>query len=167
MGKKAEKKFEWQEAKRRCGLSDEEIRMAKELGFRPQSLLKNIPSKSQAWKAPVREWIRNRYAKRFGKTRRPTSPKAPRGAVSPAPPTKPAPEIPAGEDLLPQYDTQTGEIYFTPVSDDRGFTLEEAGRNQEEDTRPGDANEGDDGDFEELLWRQDAEPTRDEVGAAD
>ena len=48
MGKKSRKPLdEWQEARRRCGLSDEDVRMAKELGFRPRSLLKNIPSKSQ------------------------------------------------------------------------------------------------------------------------
>jgi len=168
MGKKANKQVnEWQEAKRRCDLSDEEIRMAKELGFHPYSLIKNIPSKSQPWKAPVRELIRNRYAKRFGKTRRPTSPKTSRGAASPAPPANPASEILAGEDLLPQYNTHTGEIYYTPVSDDRDFTPEEARRNQEEDTRASDANEDDTGDFDELLWRQDVEPTHDEVEAAD
>jgi predicted nucleotidyltransferase len=167
MGKKADKKLEWQEAKRRCDLSDEEIRMAKELGFHPYSLIKNIPSKSQLWKAPVREWIRNRYAKRFGKTRRPTSPKAPHGTASPAPPADFVPEIPADEDVLPQYDTHTGEIYYTRVSDDHEFTPEEARRNQEEDTRAGDVNEDEAGDFDELLWRQDAEPTHDEVGAAD
>jgi hypothetical protein len=37
----------WAEAQRRCGLSDEEVRMAKELGFKPKSLIKNIPSPSQ------------------------------------------------------------------------------------------------------------------------
>lgn len=44
---------EWLEAKRRCRLSDEEIRMARELGLKPRSLIKNIPAKSQPWKAPV------------------------------------------------------------------------------------------------------------------
>jgi len=53
MGKKPGKNGdEWQEAKRRCRLSDEEVRMAKELGFKPRSLIKNIPAKSQPWKAP-------------------------------------------------------------------------------------------------------------------
>ena len=59
---------EWQEAKRRCRLSDEEVRMAKELGMKPRSLIKNIPAKSQPWKAPVSEWIRDVYAKRFGES---------------------------------------------------------------------------------------------------
>jgi hypothetical protein len=30
----------WREAKRRCGLNDEEVRMARELGFQPKSLIK-------------------------------------------------------------------------------------------------------------------------------
>ena len=56
----------WDEAKRRCRLSNEDIRMAKELGMSPRGLIKNIPSKAQRWKAPVNLWIRNLYAKRFG-----------------------------------------------------------------------------------------------------
>lgn len=55
---------EWAEAKRRCRLNQEDIRMAKELGFRPRSLIKNIPSESQQWKAPVKDWIRDLYEKR-------------------------------------------------------------------------------------------------------
>ncbi len=38
--------------------------MARELGFKPRSLLKNIPSAQQPWKAPVAEWVRDRYEKR-------------------------------------------------------------------------------------------------------
>jgi len=56
---------EWKEAKRRCRLSDDDIRMAKELGFKPRSLIKNIPSPSQKWKAPVREWVRSLHAEKF------------------------------------------------------------------------------------------------------
>lgn len=40
--------------------------MAKELGMVPRGLIKNIPAKSQLWKAPVKEWVRECYAKRFG-----------------------------------------------------------------------------------------------------
>ena len=54
------------EAQRRCRLSDEEVRMAKELGFKPKSLIKNIPAPSQKWKAPVREWVRALYEKKIG-----------------------------------------------------------------------------------------------------
>ena len=42
----------WTEAKRKCRLNDETLRMAKELGLAPRSLLKNIPSPSERWKAP-------------------------------------------------------------------------------------------------------------------
>jgi len=57
---------DWAEAKRRCGLSDDDIRMAKELGMSPHSLTKNIPSRNQLWKAPVPEWVRGLYQKKFG-----------------------------------------------------------------------------------------------------
>ena len=55
----------WEEAQRRCRLSDEEVRMARELGFKPKSLIKNIPSPSQRWKAPVSEWVRDLYEKKI------------------------------------------------------------------------------------------------------
>lgn len=66
----------WAEVKRRCSLSAEDVRMAKDMGLNPRSLIKNIPNKSQPWKAPVREWIRNMYGKRLAKT---TSKKARKG----------------------------------------------------------------------------------------
>ena len=43
----------WKEAKRKCRLNAEDIALAKRLGFNPRSLIKNIPNKSQPWKAPV------------------------------------------------------------------------------------------------------------------
>lgn len=33
----------------------------------PKSLIKNIPSPSQQWKAPVKAWIGSLYEKKFGK----------------------------------------------------------------------------------------------------
>lgn len=54
----------WAEAKRKCRLNEETLRMAKELGLAPRSLLKNIPSPSERWKAPVHVWIREMYATR-------------------------------------------------------------------------------------------------------
>ena len=48
---------QWQEAKRRCRLSDEDIQLARRLGLNPRSLIKNIPSKFEPWKAPVSEWL--------------------------------------------------------------------------------------------------------------
>jgi len=38
--------------------------MAKEMGLNPRSLIKNIPSKSEPWKAPVKYWLRDMYRKR-------------------------------------------------------------------------------------------------------
>ena len=47
----------WQEAKKRCRLNNEDIALAKRLGLNPRSLIKNIPNKSEPWKAPVKEWL--------------------------------------------------------------------------------------------------------------
>jgi hypothetical protein len=55
---------EWAEAAKRCRLSPADVRMAKELGLQPKSLLKNLPSDRQPWKAPVAEWVRDLYDKR-------------------------------------------------------------------------------------------------------
>ena len=49
----------WDEAKKKCRLGDEEIRMAKEMGLNPKSLIKNIPNKKEMWKAPVK-WCATR-----------------------------------------------------------------------------------------------------------
>jgi hypothetical protein len=48
----------WQEAKKKCKLNNEDIKIAKELGLNPKSLIKNIPNKSEQWKAPVSVWNR-------------------------------------------------------------------------------------------------------------
>jgi hypothetical protein len=40
---KAAQERRWAEAQRRCRLSDEALRMARELGLNPSSLIKNIP----------------------------------------------------------------------------------------------------------------------------
>lgn len=57
----------WDEAKKKCHLGDEEIRMAKEMGLNPKSLIKNIPNKKELWKAPVKVWIHEMYEKRHKK----------------------------------------------------------------------------------------------------
>jgi hypothetical protein len=62
-----QKQAAWDEAARRCRLSADEVRMAKELGIGPASLIKNIPSRSQRWKQPVRDWVRELYEKKFGR----------------------------------------------------------------------------------------------------
>ena len=53
---------------RKCRLGEEEIRMAKEMGFTPQSLIRNIPNKKEMWKAPVKDWIHDMYEKRQRKS---------------------------------------------------------------------------------------------------
>ena len=55
---------QWAEAKKRCRLNLEDIRMAKELGLNPRKLMRNNPSPQEPWKAPVREWIRDLYRRR-------------------------------------------------------------------------------------------------------
>ena len=67
---KQKKETLWAEARKRCRLSAEAIAMAKELGLNPLSLIKNIPSKQELWKAPVEEWVRDMYAKRQEKAAR-------------------------------------------------------------------------------------------------
>jgi hypothetical protein len=63
MANKIKRDQAWVEAKRRCELNQDDIRKAKELGLNPRKLIKNIPSKSQQWKAPVKYWIRELYEK--------------------------------------------------------------------------------------------------------
>jgi hypothetical protein len=63
---KAEEEQQWAKAQRRCRLSDEALRMAKELGLNPMSLIKNIPSPKQQWKVSVEEWVREMYRRRYG-----------------------------------------------------------------------------------------------------
>jgi hypothetical protein len=86
------KESAWAEAKRRCRLSADDVLMAQELGFGPASLIKNIPSRNQQWKQPVRYWVRQLYEKKFG--RRKVTPRE----VLPAQETEPlADELPTPE----------------------------------------------------------------------
>ena len=48
----------WKDAKQKCRLNDDDIAIAKRLGINPRSLIKNIPNKSELWKAPVKDWLR-------------------------------------------------------------------------------------------------------------
>jgi len=54
----------WAEAKKKCRLNEEDIKIAKEMGLNPKSLIKNIPSKSEQWKVPVKEWLHEMYDER-------------------------------------------------------------------------------------------------------
>ena len=64
MASNLKKDAEWAEAKKKCRLNEETVKMAKEMGLNPRSLIKNIPSKSEQWKAPVSVWIREMYQER-------------------------------------------------------------------------------------------------------
>ncbi|TGE39434.1 hypothetical protein E4K67_07345 [Desulfosporosinus fructosivorans] len=70
MASNLKKDAEWAEAKKKCRLNDETLKMAREMGLNPRSLIKNIPSPSQQWKAPVSIWIREMYQERLEKARR-------------------------------------------------------------------------------------------------
>lgn len=67
MASSKKKQEDWEDAKKRCRLNQADIQMAKELGMTPKSLIKNIPSPAQQWKAPVKVWIRDLYEDKFGK----------------------------------------------------------------------------------------------------
>jgi len=58
---------QWKDAQLRCKLSHEAVKLAKEMGLNPLNLIKNIPNKSEQWKAPVDEWVRDMYEKRIAK----------------------------------------------------------------------------------------------------
>ncbi len=60
----------WKKAKAKCRLNAEEIELAKRLGLNPKSLIKNIPNKSEPWKAPVGDWLREIEASRQVKSER-------------------------------------------------------------------------------------------------
>lgn len=59
---------QWNEAKTKCRMNDEDIAIAKRLGINPKSLLKNIPNKSEPWKTPVKDWLHELDAKAQNKS---------------------------------------------------------------------------------------------------
>lgn len=85
----------WVKAKEVCRLNMQDIEMAKKLGMIPKTLMKNVPASSQRWKAPVKEWIRDLYEKRFGTAPVATASKA---KNSQAVPTTPDP-FELGDDI--------------------------------------------------------------------
>ena len=74
----------WAEAKKKCRLNSEDIALAKRLGLNPRSLIKNIPSKSEPWKAPVKDWLREIDEKRQKKSAQKQKRKAKSGGGGPA-----------------------------------------------------------------------------------
>lgn len=61
---------DWKKAKKLCRLNEEDIRIAREMGLNPRSLIKNIPGKDQQWKAPVKEWLWSIWEERQQEARR-------------------------------------------------------------------------------------------------
>jgi len=66
--------------------------MAKEMGLNPRSLIKNIPSKSEPWKSPVKDWIREIYGKRQEKAAKKKARKEQAAASHPVTDAKQLPE---------------------------------------------------------------------------
>ncbi|HZK84676.1 MAG TPA: hypothetical protein VFC58_08380 [Desulfosporosinus sp.] len=64
MASNMKKDVKWAEAKKKCKLNEETVKMAREMGLNPRSLIKNIPSASEQWKAPVSTWVREMYQER-------------------------------------------------------------------------------------------------------
>jgi len=65
MGKRPQR-HTWGEAKRLCRLNQNDINMAKNLGFGPDGLIRSRPDPKQKWKLPVKDWIRELHSERFG-----------------------------------------------------------------------------------------------------
>lgn len=74
----------WAEAKKKCRVNNEDIALAKRLGLNPRSLIKNIPSKSEPWKAPVKDWLHEMDEKRQKKAAQKQKRKAKSGGDTPA-----------------------------------------------------------------------------------
>ena len=101
MAKRQGREGEWAEAKRLCRLSAEDVRKANEMGLNPRKLIKNIPSPSQRWKAPVHVWVRDLYRERQEKSRARATRSGVRGenpALGGTPP-RASPVTPAGAEF--------------------------------------------------------------------
>jgi hypothetical protein len=59
----------WIEARRRFGLSDAQVQMARELGMNPQKLGDLANHRQEPWKLPLGEYIEECYLRRFGRER--------------------------------------------------------------------------------------------------
>jgi hypothetical protein len=57
----------WPEAKKLCRLSQNDVTMARSLGFQPDALLRARPDpKQKKWKLSVKDWIHELHLMRFG-----------------------------------------------------------------------------------------------------
>jgi hypothetical protein len=57
----------WIEARRKYGLTDAQIQMARELGLNPEKFGGLANERQEPWKRPLGEFIEHIYLKRFGK----------------------------------------------------------------------------------------------------
>lgn len=60
---------EWIGAQKRHRLSDVQVQMARELGFKPDSLRKIDNHKQEPWKMPLPQYIEDLYEERFKRER--------------------------------------------------------------------------------------------------
>ena len=112
-----EYKAEWARAKKLCRLNAEEVRMAKEPNFLPRTLISNIPSPQQRWKAPVKIWVRDLWEERqFKLTGR--WPDLPRTKEYEPPPGA---EYDMNGDLMPERDSDWHESVRQFRDDDAPF----------------------------------------------
>ena len=124
MANKIKRDQAWVEAKRRCQLNQDDIRKAKELGMNPRKLIKNIPSKSQQWKAPVKYWIRELYEKQQRKiaARRAAKLPKPSPAMSESASRLSSEPIPTGADFLFDDESIPADLDF--LSDDYSIPVD-------------------------------------------
>jgi hypothetical protein len=62
-----DKNKKWVEAKKKFRLSDMHIQMARELGMNPKKFGSLANHKQERWKAPLSEFLKDLYCKRFKK----------------------------------------------------------------------------------------------------
>jgi hypothetical protein len=63
----------WVEAKKRHGLTDVQVQMARELGMNPKKLGKIDNHKQEPWKLPLPQFIERLYFKRFKREKSPST----------------------------------------------------------------------------------------------
>lgn len=135
--KNANRDERWAEAKRRCRLSAEHVRMAKELGLNPLSLIKNIPSPKQQWKLPVCDWIEEMYGERKGIDVRKPEPRALVG--NPAPERRRAAAIEIDHDFIMDLQATIGvpldDEFIAELMEDLRHDNEQPDENEIEEQR--------------------------------
>ena len=131
MANKIKRDQAWVEAKRRCQLNQDDIRKAKELGLNPRKLIKNIPSKSQQWKAPVKYWIRDLYEKQQRKIAARRASKLDKSSPAPSGPASrlSSEPIPPDADFLFDDDSIPADVDFLadddPIAADVDFLFDD------------------------------------------